>query len=149
MISRHVSLISVFVCIETAGKISRHVSLIHYPEPSELQKRNSLNLSRSQRASMTTSTISGRRLATPSRSSKPRSSQAMSGYSTPSSRTKSTVSGLGEPSKGSKRKRVDDETRSVSHSAQDSGKTQSAVTSTGSMEQSQESKKKKKKKTEN
>ncbi|KAL2519993.1 Mediator-associated protein 2 [Forsythia ovata] len=27
-----------------AGKISRRVSLVHYPEPSELQKHNSLNL---------------------------------------------------------------------------------------------------------
>ncbi|XP_057773402.1 uncharacterized protein LOC130992672 [Salvia miltiorrhiza] len=123
-----------------AGKISKHVSLIHYPEPSELQKRNSLNLSLSQRSSMTTSTLSGRRLATPSRSVKPRNSHGMSGYSTPSSRTKSSVSGLGEPSKPPKRKRVD--------SAQDSGKTTSAVTSTDTMEQSQERKSKKKRKTE-
>lgn len=132
----------------TAGKISRHVSLIHYPEPSEVQKRSILNLSQSQRSStMATSTMSGRRLATPSRSMKPRSSQGMSGYSTPSSRTKSGVSGLGEPSKAPKRKRVDDQNQS----AQSSGKTNSTVTSTGSgaAEQSQERKSKKKRKTGN
>lgn len=89
---------------------------------------------------MTTSTMSGRRLATPTRSMKPRNSQGVSGYSTPSSRTKSSVSGLGESSKPPKRKRVD--------SAQDSGKTNSAVTSTDSMEQFQERKSKKKRKTE-
>lgn len=135
-----------FLCMITAGKISRHVSLINYPEPGELQKRNMLNLSLSQRSSMATSTMSGRRLATPSRSTKPRNSQGTSGYSTPSSRTKSGVSGLGEPSKAPKRKRGDDR----SHSAQDSGKTNSAVTSTGSgsTEQSQERKSKKKRKTE-
>ncbi|KAL1561219.1 hypothetical protein AAHA92_03949 [Salvia divinorum] len=122
-----------------AGKITRHVSLIHYPDPSEVQKRSSLNFSLSQRSSMTTSSLSGRRLATPSRSMKPRNSQG-SGYSTPSSRTNSTVSGLGEPSKSSKRKRAD--------SAQDSGKINSAVTSIDSVPQSQETKSKKKRKTE-
>ncbi|XP_047977080.1 uncharacterized protein LOC125219210 [Salvia hispanica] len=123
-----------------AGKISRHVSLIHYPDPSEVQKPSILNISMSQRSSMTTSSLSGRRLATPSRSTKTRNSLGMSGYSTPSSRTKSTVTESGEPSKSSKRKRVD--------SAQDSGKPNSAVTSIDSVQHSQETKSKKKRKTE-
>ncbi|KAI3460564.1 hypothetical protein Pfo_017227 [Paulownia fortunei] len=132
-----------------AGKISRRISLIHYPEPSEFQKRNNLNLSQSQRSSTATSTMSGRRLATPTRSIRPRNSQTVSGYSTPSSRNKSSISGFEEPSKPPKRKRVDEQTRSINHSAQDSGKGNSAVTSTGSLEHSQERKSKKKKKIEN
>ncbi|KAL0438121.1 UNVERIFIED_CONTAM: hypothetical protein Slati_2295100 [Sesamum latifolium] len=130
-----------------AGKISRRVSLIHYPEPSELQKRNNLNSSQSQRSSAATSTMSGRRFATPSRSVRPKNSQAMSGYSTPSS--KSSVSGLSEPPKPPKRKRVDEQNRSVEHSTQDSGKGNSAVTSTGSLGHSEDRKSKKKKKTGN
>ncbi|KAK6122711.1 hypothetical protein DH2020_043547 [Rehmannia glutinosa] len=129
-----------------AGKISRRISLIHYPEPSEFQRRNNLNLSQSQRSSAATSTMSGRRHATPSRGIRPKNSQAMSGYSTPSSRNKSSISGFGEPSKPPKRKRVDvHQNKSINHSAQDSGKGNSAVTSTGSLEHSQERKSKKKK----
>ncbi|GFP84311.1 mediator-associated protein 2 [Phtheirospermum japonicum] len=111
-----------------AGKISRRVSLIHYPDPSEFQKRNSLNISHSQRSSGATSTMSGRRHATPSRSVKP---------------TKSTVSGYSNPPKVPKRKR-DEPSKSTSHSGRDSGKGTSGVTSTGSMEHSQERKSKKK-----
>lgn len=131
-----------------AGKISRRVSLIHYPEPSELQKRNNLNSSQSQRSSAATSTMSGRRFATPTRSIRPKNSQAMSGYSTPSSRNKSSVSGPAEPPKPPKRKRVDEQNRSMEHSIQDSGKGNSAVTSTGSLGHSEERKSKKKKKLE-
>ncbi|KAL0351518.1 UNVERIFIED_CONTAM: Metal transporter Nramp5 [Sesamum calycinum] len=132
-----------------AGKISRRVSLIHYPEPSELQKRNNLSSSQSQRSSAATSTMSGRRFATPTRSIRPKDSQAMSGYSTPSSRNKSSVSGPAEPPKPPKRKRVDEQNRSVDRSTQDSGKGNSAVTSTGSLGHSEERKSKKKKKIEN
>ncbi|KAK6145981.1 hypothetical protein DH2020_019850 [Rehmannia glutinosa] len=129
----------------SAGKISRRISLIHYPEPSEFQRRNNLNLSQSQRSSAATSTMSGRRHATPSRGIRPKNSQAMSGYSTPSSRNKSSISGFGEPSKPPKRKRVDvHQNKSINHSAQDSGKGNSAVTSTGSLGHFQERKSKKK-----
>ncbi|KAL3634779.1 hypothetical protein CASFOL_021833 [Castilleja foliolosa] len=109
-----------------AGKISRRVSLISYPDPSELQKRNSLNLSHSQRSSRATSTMSGRRHATPSRSIKP---------------TKSTVSGYSNPSSKSSKRKRDDPSKSTSHSGQDSGK---GTKSTESMEHSQERKLKKK-----
>lgn len=109
----------------TAGKISRRVSLIHYPEPGELKKRNSLKLSQSQRSSMATSTLSGRPLATPTRSIKPKNSHTtnVQAASTPSGITKSTTT-------------------------QDSAKGNSVVTSTGSMEHSEERKPKKKRKTE-
>ncbi|KAL3641742.1 hypothetical protein CASFOL_012557 [Castilleja foliolosa] len=102
-----------------AGKISRRVSLIHYPDPSELQKRQS------QRSSGATSSKSGRRHATPSRSIKP---------------TKSTVSGYSNPSKSSKRKR-DEPSKSTSHSGRDSGKGNNGVTSTGSEERKSKKKK--------
>lgn len=128
-----------------AGKISRRVSLINYPDPSEQLKRNTLDLGQSQRSSMAISSMSGRTSATPSRSVRPKNTQGMSGYSTPISRTKSTISGMGDLSKSTKRKRVDDQRRSSNHSAQDSGKGNSGVTSTGSMERSQEKLKKKKK----
>lgn len=129
----------------TAGKISRRVSLIHYPEPSELLKRNNLDFNQHQRSSMATSTMSGPFSGTPSRGSRPKNSQGLSGYSTPVSRTKSIISGMGDVSKSTKRKRVDDQRRSSDHSAQDSGRGNSGVTSTGSMEHSQEKSKKKKK----
>ncbi|KAL0365903.1 UNVERIFIED_CONTAM: hypothetical protein Sradi_3480400 [Sesamum radiatum] len=132
-----------------AGKISRRVSLIHYPDPSEFQRRNNLNLIQSQQSSTAASTMSGRRLATPSYSTKPRNSQALSGYSTPSSRMKSSVSGYLESSKPRKRRHVDEQIRYTDHFAQDSGKGNSAITSAGSWEHSQERKSKKKKKIEN
>ncbi|XP_073030041.1 uncharacterized protein [Primulina eburnea] len=110
---------------KVAGKISRRVSLIHYPDPVELKKRNNLKLSQSQRSSMATSTLSGRPSATPTRSIKPKNPLTMSGEatSTQSGRTKSTTT-------------------------QDSAKGNSVVTSTGSMEHSEERKPKKKRKTE-
>ncbi|XP_073272241.1 uncharacterized protein [Primulina huaijiensis] len=109
----------------SAGKISRWVSLIHYPELDELKKRNTLKSSQSQRSSTATSTLSGRPLATPTRSIKPKNPHTMSGQvtTTPSSRTKSTTT-------------------------QDSGKGNRFVTSTGSIEHSEERKSKKKRKIE-
>ncbi|KZV45270.1 mediator-associated protein 2, partial [Dorcoceras hygrometricum] len=108
-----------------AGKISRRVSLIHYPEPGELKKRNNPNSSHSQRSSMATSTLSGRRLATPTHTINPKNPHTMSGQvtSTPSSRTKSTTT------------------------TQDSAKGNSVVKSTGSMDHSEERKSKKRRKT--
>ncbi|KAL6527538.1 hypothetical protein OROGR_016628 [Orobanche gracilis] len=122
--------------IVMAGKIRRRVSLIHYPEPSEVQSRNSFNLSYSQRSSGATSSMSGRPSIRPTKSQIRR----------PSSRTKSSsVSGFGEPSKPSKRKRVDEERKTTNRSSQDSRKGDSTVTSIGSLEHSGERKTKKKK----
>ncbi|KZV35029.1 mediator-associated protein 2 [Dorcoceras hygrometricum] len=107
-----------------ATKISRRVSLIHYPEPGELKKRNNPKSSHSQRSSMATSTLSGRPLATPTRTVNPKNPHIMSGQatSTPSGRTKSTTT-------------------------QDSAKGNHVVTSTGSMDHSEERKSKKRRKT--
>ncbi|KAL3327540.1 hypothetical protein AABB24_035292 [Solanum stoloniferum] len=115
-----------------AGKISRRVSLIHYPEPSEL-KQNSINLKQmmAQRSSGTTLTNSSRRFATPSQSTRTRS-----------------IMQSGSSSKSTKRKHSDSgPAKSNNQSVQDSGKSgRSALTSSGSFDHSQDQKSKKKRK---
>ncbi|KAL3845508.1 hypothetical protein ACJIZ3_002911 [Penstemon smallii] len=125
-----------------AGKISRHVSLIHYPEPSELQRRNNDSRRHSQSSSAATSTMSGH--------GKSRNIQRTSGYSTPSSRNKSSVLSGSEQqhSKRSKKRRVDEQSRSAGRSGQESGKGNGAVTSTETKDHSEERKSKKKRKIE-
>ncbi|XP_027769845.1 mediator-associated protein 2-like [Solanum pennellii] len=109
------------------GKISRRVSLIHYPEPSEL-KQNSINLKQmmAQRSSGTTTlTNSSRRFATPSQSTRTRS-----------------IMRSGSSSKSTIRKHSDGQ------SVQDSGKSgRSVLTSSGSFDHSRDKKSKKKRKT--
>lgn len=129
----------------SAGKISRRVSLVHYPEPSE---HNSINLKEmSQRSSAATSAMSGRHFVT-TRSSQQKNSQTMSGYrsSAPSSKIKSSVSGPGEFLKPTKRRHVDEPRKSTGQSTQDSARGNSAVTSIGSLEHSDKRKPKKQKK---
>ncbi|KAK4343186.1 hypothetical protein RND71_039002 [Anisodus tanguticus] len=115
-----------------AGKISRRVSLIHYPEPSEL-KQNSINLKQmmAQRSSgATTLTNSSRRFATPTQSTRTRS-----------------ILRSGSSSKSTKRKHSDGPAKSNNQSVQDSGRSGlSALTSAGSFDQSQYQKSKKKRK---
>lgn len=115
-----------------AGKISRRVSLIHYPEPSEL-KQNSINLKQlmAQRSSATTLTNSSRRFATPTQSTRTRS-----------------IMRSGSSSKSTKRKHGGgDSAKSNSQSVQASGKSgHSTLTSSGSFDQSQDQKSKKKRK---
>ncbi|WMV44456.1 hypothetical protein MTR67_037841 [Solanum verrucosum] len=115
-----------------AGKISRRVSLIHYPEPSEL-KQNSINLKQmmAQRSSGTTLTNSSRHFATPSQSTRTRS-----------------IMRSGSSSKSTKRKHSDGgPAKSNNQSLQDSGKSgRSALTSSGSFDHSQDQKSKKKRK---
>ncbi|KAH0635399.1 hypothetical protein KY285_035094 [Solanum tuberosum] len=115
-----------------AGKISRRVSLIHYPEPSEL-KQNNINLKQmmAQRSSGTTLTNSSRRFATPSQSTRTRS-----------------IMRSGSSSKSTKRKHSDGgSAKSNNQSLQDSGKSgRSALTSSGSFDHSQDQKLKKKRK---
>lgn len=128
-----------------AGKISRRVSLIRYPEPSEL-KQNSINLKQmAQRSSATTLTNSSRRFATPTQSNRTRSMRTASAYTPSNSRNRSSLSEAGEPSKSTKRKHRDGPAKSNDQSAQDSGRDHSALTS-GSLDQSQEQKSKKKRK---
>ncbi|XP_049408227.1 mediator-associated protein 2 [Solanum stenotomum] len=115
-----------------AGKISRRVSLIHYPEPSEL-KQNSINLKQMMalRSSGTTLTNSSRHFATPSQSTRTRSIMR-SGSSSKSTKFKHSDGG---PAK------------SNNQSLQDSGKSgRSALTSSGSFDHSQDQKSKKKRK---
>lgn len=115
-----------------AGKISRRVSLIHYSEPSEL-KQNSINLKQmmAQRSSATTLTNSSRRFATPTQSTRTRS-----------------IMRSGSSSKSTKRKHGDGGPKKSNYqSVQDSGKSgHSALTSSGSFDQSQDQKSKKKRK---
>ncbi|XP_004228504.1 mediator-associated protein 2-like [Solanum lycopersicum] len=111
-----------------AGKISRRVSFIHYPEPSEL-KQNSINLKQmmAQRSSGTTTTLtnSSRRFATPSQSTRTRS-----------------IMQSGSSSKSTIRKHGDGQ------SVQDSGKSgRSVLTSSGSFDHSRDQKSNKKRKT--
>uniref|UniRef100_A0A0V0HMA5 Putative mediator-associated protein 2-like n=1 Tax=Solanum chacoense TaxID=4108 RepID=A0A0V0HMA5_SOLCH len=108
-----------------AGKISRRVSLIHYPEPSEL-KQNNINLKQMMaRSSGTTLTNSSRRFATPSQSTRTRS-----------------IMRSGSSSKSTKRKHSDGgPAKSNNQSLQDSGKSgRSALTSSGSFDQLSRSK---------
>ncbi|XP_051149715.1 mediator-associated protein 2-like [Andrographis paniculata] len=119
-----------------AGKISRRVSLVHYPEPSELQRRKSR--SHAQLSSIATSTISGRSLLTPARSIRARDSEAGNHFTTP----KRTISGAVEPSK--RKQNSNKRIRSTDRS--DSEKGNSGITDTGSMEHSEERKSKKAKK---
>ncbi|KAL8058651.1 hypothetical protein ABFX02_03G033700 [Erythranthe guttata] len=115
-----------------AGKISRRVSLIHYPEPSELKKRNIINLSHSARSSVVTSSLSGgRHLPTPTRSIKP--------GATPSSRNKNP---LPESAKPLKRKRAHEPIKPTDNSAQNSGRGNSGVTTVESADEKKSKKKK-------
>ncbi|CAK9178798.1 unnamed protein product [Ilex paraguariensis] len=86
--------------------------------------------------------------ATPTQSLRLRNSQSAGGNAafSHSSRPRSSVSGAGELSNPSKKRHADEPTRSIDHSAQDSGRGLSAVTSSGSLEHSQEKKSKKKNK---
>ncbi|XP_019193268.1 PREDICTED: mediator-associated protein 2-like [Ipomoea nil] len=124
---------------KAVGKISRHVSFIHYPEPSEFQKHNKMSLKEiAQRSSTMTKTSSVFHPSSGTKSSKHKTSQSTSMYTTnttPSSQQKSSKSKLGEPSKTLKK-------RSKSMD-QDSGRGNSAVTTSGSAGHSQERKAKK------
>lgn len=117
------------LCFATVGRISRRVSLVRYPEPSEHEKDDAYVKKMTERAttSLTNSAIRS------SQGTKSRT-MALSGYTTSmhTSRDKSLAIGRGEPSKPSKKRQVDDATRSLERSLQDSGRGYSGVTSTGS-----------------
>jgi hypothetical protein len=132
------------------GKISRLVSLVHYPEPDEIQKQNSNNLRQIYEKSRGSSLInSSRQFSIQSSilrnsqttSSRPTSTHSGRPASTHSSRQRSSLSEVGEPSKPPKGKHVRESTGSMEHSAQDSGRGHSVVTSSGSVERSHKSKK--------
>ncbi|GFZ20997.1 hypothetical protein Acr_29g0001590 [Actinidia rufa] len=126
------------------GKISRRVSLIHYPEPSELEKQNINNQRQMYQRSTGTSLTSSSRHRAPSRSIWPSSSNAASKHS---SKSKSSLSEAGEASRPPKRSHIEEPARSmVQQSTQDSGRGHSTVTSSGSLGHSDDRKSKKKKK---
>ena len=133
-----------YVISLTVGKISRCVSLVHYPEPSELEKQNINNQRRMYQRSTGTSLTSSSRHRAPSRSIWPSSSNAASKHS---NKSKSSLSEAGEASKPPKRSRIEEPARSMEQqSTQDSGRGHSTVTSSGSLWHSDDRKPKKKKK---
>ncbi|KAL6969187.1 hypothetical protein U1Q18_028910 [Sarracenia purpurea var. burkii] len=123
------------------GKISRRVSLVHYPEPRELEKQKINNQRHMYQRSFGTSlTNSTHHLATSSNVIRPRNSHSdvSNAASTHSRRYKSSLSVAEEPSKPSKRKYVEEPPRSMEQSTQHSGRGPSVVTSSGSLEHSNE-----------
>lgn len=65
-----------------AGKISRRVSLVHYPEPEEFEKQSTSNLRQMyQRSGGSSLTHSSHHYATPSRSTKLKSGRTVSTHS--------------------------------------------------------------------
>ncbi|EXC34532.1 hypothetical protein L484_019131 [Morus notabilis] len=132
-----------------AGKISRRVSLVHYSEPHELEKLHSSNLKQMyQKSSSITMTKSSHQRGSPAQSYRRRNSGSASGRaaaSSHSSRHKSSLSDVGEPSTAPSKSHVPEPSRSNDHSTQNSGRASSAVTSSGSFERSHQGKSKKKK----
>ncbi|XP_043695395.1 mediator-associated protein 2 [Telopea speciosissima] len=126
---------------KVVGKISRRVSLVHYPEPTELEKPIANHPSRlSQRSG--TSTYTSHPMATPTHSRKQRSPHSRSGMShsiaTPSvsSRHKNPLIENEVPSRGAKKRITVETTTSMDRSTRDSGAGRSDVTSLGSSENS-------------
>lgn len=96
--------------ILTAGKISRRVSVVHYPDPKELEK---VNLNSTRRSSSGTLMTTSSQYF-PMQSGKARSSLSGHAASSHGSRPRSSVSEVGDPSP--KRRRVSE---SENHSSQD------------------------------
>ncbi|KAJ4720341.1 mediator-associated protein 2 [Melia azedarach] len=129
---------------KSVGKISKRVSLVHYPEPKELEE---VNARQSYAISSGVSLLNpAHRFSSPGQSSWRRNSHSTREHSsyTHSSRYKSSNSKMGEPSKPSKRRHVDESNRSVDRSTLDSGGHHSGVTSLGSSEHLHQGKLKKK-----
>lgn len=123
------------------GKISRLVSLVHYPEPNEIQNLNSNSLRQSYQNSRGISlTNSSRQFSTPS--SILRKSQSTSRHQ------RSSLSELGEPSKTPKKRHVHESSGSMDHHTQDSGRGNSELTYSGLSDRPHQSKSKKRVKTE-
>ncbi|WOH16273.1 hypothetical protein DCAR_0935823 [Daucus carota subsp. sativus] len=99
------------------GKIARRVSFVHYPEPEELEEQNPKDLKQmyEKSSSLTKSSV---RFATPSQSSRSKHLQSGSSglASSHSSGRRSHLSASGGSSKASKRKTVDEPSKSEQHS---------------------------------
>lgn len=112
----HSYLVFILFYVLAAGKISRRVSLVHYPEPSELKERQELQMAKSRKKNQISSSMaltnSSQKTATPSRSTRTattatpthstvqRNSRPINGRaaSPHSSEHKSSLSEAGEPS---------------------------------------------------
>lgn len=123
------------------GKISRRVSLVHYPEPKEVEELNPDKI-RQLHVTSSGASMPNHRFASSGQSSWRRNSQSTLEHSsyTQSSRYKSFSPEGGEPSKHSKRRRAHEPNHSTDHSL---GRN-SEVTSLGSSERSHQEKLKRK-----
>nr|XP_027122367.1 mediator-associated protein 2-like [Coffea arabica] len=115
------------------GKISRRVSLLHYPEPSEL-KSGGLAIKQMVQRSAASLTNSAHHYRTPTQSTRTRSLGAVSGYTSSIRTPRNRSSRSGDASKSPLRRDVDEPGRSIDHSVQDSGKEHRADVSSGSLE---------------
>ncbi|KAL2935402.1 Mediator-associated protein 2, partial [Bienertia sinuspersici] len=125
---------------KVAGKISRHVSLVHYPEPEELIALEPEAKKAMPMSSKTTLTSSSHHHSTSSKSQRTPHSQSRSRSTHISKR--SSVSEVSDGSKHSKRTKAET-SRYSNQSAQESGRGQSDVTFSGSSELSHRKKKRK------
>ncbi|KAK6241763.1 hypothetical protein QUC31_014576 [Theobroma cacao] len=106
------------------GKISRRVSLVHYMEPEEYEKLSSDKRLMYQKSSGSLTANSSNPFVTPMHIKGRKNSQSWGRtVSTHSSRHKSTISGINELSKPSKRKQDRESTGSLNQSAQSHGTT--------------------------
>lgn len=123
------------------GKISRRVSLVHYPEPKEVEELNPDKI-RQLHVTSSGASMPNHQFASSGQSSWRRNSQSTLEHSsyTQSSRYKSFSPEGGEPSKHSKRRRAHEPNHSTDHSL---GR-HSEVTSLGSSERSHQEKLKRK-----
>ncbi|XP_019051603.1 PREDICTED: mediator-associated protein 2 isoform X2 [Nelumbo nucifera] len=103
----------------SVGKISRRVCLVHYPEPSELEKPYN-HPNRMMYRSGGTSTANT--FATPSQSTKQRASHYSSGISSIKERSSSRFES-GEPSKRPKKRYNNEPTRSMDRTRNSEGTT--------------------------
>ncbi|KDP24903.1 hypothetical protein JCGZ_24281 [Jatropha curcas] len=122
------------------GNISRRVSLVHYPDPKELEKQEAEKKSKRlhQMSAASSMLNSSHRFSTPTQS-KLRSSYSSKGHgaSTHSSRHRSSLSEVGEQSSAKKRKHKNELTALTDRSTLDSGRSRSENNFAGSSEHSQ------------
>ncbi|EEF50133.1 mediator-associated protein 2 [Ricinus communis] len=113
------------------GNVSRRVSLVHFPDPKELEKQEAEKKSKRM---YQMSAGSSYHSATPTQSTKLRNSYSLRGHaaSTHSSRHRSSLSEAGEQSSAKKRRHKYERTASTDRSTLDSGRGQSGYTISGS-----------------
>lgn len=128
-----------------AGKISRHISLVHYPEPEEL-KALETDAKKQRPFSSATSCTKSRMPFNPSQTMSQRHSHSQSRSRSTHTSRKSSLSEIGDASRPSKRT-SGEPSRFSDHSGQDSGRA-SGITISGSSEQSERTKSKKRAKNE-